>query len=42
VLWSRLSGKYRENPFFRPGGAEPIVAPEVLSRAERRALRGDA
>jgi hypothetical protein len=42
VLWSRISGKYRENPFFRPGGAEPIVAPEVLSRAQRRALRGDA
>jgi Family of unknown function (DUF6151) len=38
VLWSRISGKYRENPFFRPGSATPIVAPEVLSLAQRRAL----
>src|SRR4030095_5747185 len=37
---SRLTGKYRQNPFFRPGTSEPIVAPQVLSLAERKALRG--
>ena len=42
VVWSRMSGKYRENPFFRPGSATPIVTPEVLSPALRRALRGGA
>lgn len=42
VSGSRLSGKYRENPFFRQGTVEPIVAPHVLSSPERRALRGDA
>ena len=42
VVWSRISGGYRENPFFRPGGAEPIVLPQVLSPAQRSALSGDA
>jgi len=42
VLGSRLSGKYRENPFFMPGTAEPLVAPQVLTVTERRVLRGDA
>lgn len=41
VLGSRLSGKFRENPFFRSGSAEPIVGPEVLTPTDRRALRGD-
>jgi hypothetical protein len=37
---ARLSGAYRENPFFKPGTAEPISAPQVLTLAEREALRG--
>lgn len=39
VFAARLSGAYRENPFFKPGTAEPIAAPQVLSSAERAALR---
>jgi hypothetical protein len=35
VLGSRLSGKYRDNPFFLPGTTEPLVAPQVLTVAER-------
>ena len=42
VLGSRLSGEYRDNPFFRAGTAEPMVMPQVLTAAERHALRGDA
>jgi hypothetical protein len=42
VLGARLSGRFRENPFFRAGTADPIVAPQVVSAAERRLLRGDA
>jgi hypothetical protein len=38
VVGARLSGRTMENPFFRPGTAQPIVAPQVLSLAERRAL----
>ena len=41
VAGSRLSGKYRDNPFFKAGTAEPVVAPQVLTSAERHALRGD-
>jgi hypothetical protein len=42
VLGSRLSGKYRDTPFFKPGTAGPLVAPQVLTVTERRVLRGDA
>jgi hypothetical protein len=38
VLSCRLTGKYRENPFFNPGTSEPIAVPTVLTLAERRAL----
>ena len=41
VLGSRISGKYRDNPFFIPGTAQPLVAPQVLTAAERKVLRGD-
>ena len=41
VLGSRLTGKYRDNPFFVPGSTTPRVAPQVLAADERRALRGD-
>lgn len=36
---SRLSGSYRQNPFFRAGKDEPIVPPQVLTAAQRQALR---
>ena len=39
VMAARLGAGYRQNPFFRPGTAEPVVAPQVVSPAEREALR---
>jgi len=36
---SRLSGTYRQNPFFIAGTDEPIVPPQVLTAAQRQALR---
>lgn len=42
VLGARLGGGYRQNPFFRAGTSQPMVAPQVVSAAEHRALRGDA
>lgn len=41
VLGARLSGAFKENPFFRPGSTKPIVAPQTLKPEERRALRRD-
>jgi len=35
LLGARLSGSYRENPFFLTGSATPIRQPYVLSKAER-------
>jgi hypothetical protein len=37
---SRMSGTYRQNPFFRAGTDEPIVPPHVLTAAQHQALRG--
>jgi hypothetical protein len=42
VVSTRLSGRYKDNPFFKPGPAEPIVPPEVLSAEQRQALRHKA
>ena len=42
VAGSRLSGSYKDNPFFRPGTAQPVAMPEVLTLAQRRALSGGA
>jgi len=39
---ARLSGRYKDNPFFKPGMAEPIVPPQVLSAEQRRSLRHKA
>lgn len=40
LLGARLSGGYRDNPFFRPGTSAPIRDPYMLSRDEReRAYR---
>jgi hypothetical protein len=36
---SRLAGTYRQNPFFKAGTDEPIVPPQVLTAAQRQALR---
>jgi hypothetical protein len=38
VLGARLSGAFRENPFFRSGSGEPISTPETLQPQERSAL----
>jgi hypothetical protein len=40
VAGSRLSGSYRDNPFFQGGTVQPVVTPEVLTLAQRRALSG--
>jgi hypothetical protein len=39
VLGARLSGRYKENPFFKPGSSTPVVEPRNLLPAERDALR---
>jgi hypothetical protein len=39
VLAARVGGGWRDNPFFHAGGSEPVVAPEVLTLAQRQALR---
>jgi hypothetical protein len=41
ILSARTSGSWRVNPFFKPGSDVPIREPQVLSKAERYALRGD-
>lgn len=38
VIGSRIGGKYRRNPFFKPGSSEPVVAPTNLTADQRRAL----
>jgi hypothetical protein len=42
ILSARISGSWRNNPFFRPGTDEPIRTPLQLSKEERYRLRGDA
>lgn len=39
LLRARLSGSYLRNPFFKPGGAEPVVPPKVLDKQESARLR---
>lgn len=38
LLRSRFSGKWRENPFFKPGTDAPVAAPRVLSAKVRAML----
>jgi len=38
IVKARLSGSYRNNPFFVPGGADPVRTPRVISVEERAAL----
>jgi hypothetical protein len=35
MLGTRLTGEYKNNPFFRPESSDPIRQPRVLSNAER-------
>lgn len=35
---SRITGRYRQNPFFPRDDGEPLTRPHVVSRAQRRAL----
>jgi hypothetical protein len=42
ALGTRLSGGYRDNPFFAPDTGTPIRAVHVLSSAERAQAYGDA
>lgn len=42
VLSARLSGAYKDNPFFQPGSATPVAPVQTLTLAQRRALRDDA
>ena len=39
VAGSRWTGRYKDNPFFKPGTAEPIVPAQILSAEQRAALR---
>jgi hypothetical protein len=38
LAWSRISGKYRQNPFFDATTGLPLVPPRVLSKAEHEKL----
>jgi len=38
VLGARLSGRWRQNPFFNADTGEPIAPPHVITREERAAL----
>ncbi|MFV0513395.1 MAG: DUF6151 family protein [Jhaorihella sp.] len=38
LLRARLSGRWRNTPFFDIESGEPVVKPEVLTRSERAAL----
>lgn len=42
LLWRRLSGSYRVNPFFKAPGGTPLAQPLVVDAAEREALRQGA
>jgi hypothetical protein len=42
MIATRVSGGYKTNPFFDTRTGQPIVQPQVVSRDERAALRGDA
>jgi hypothetical protein len=38
ILRARVTGGYRNNPFFQPGGSAPLREPQVLTLDERKAL----
>lgn len=39
LTWSRVSGKYKQNPFFDGATGRPRVQPRVLSKAEHDKLK---
>lgn len=39
MLWARVSGGYRRNPFFATGTGRPLATPGVLSEAELMNVR---
>jgi len=39
MMWSRVTGRYRESPFFDPQSGQALVAPRVLTKDERDQLR---
>jgi Family of unknown function (DUF6151) len=39
LAWSRVSGKYKQNPFFDAATGRPRVEPYVLSKAEHEKLQ---
>ena len=38
MLWARLSGRYKFNPFFDPRNGAPVVKPRVLTAEEHAGL----
>jgi hypothetical protein len=42
VLGARISGAYKENPFFKSGSDAPLKEPQVLTAHERSALESAA
>lgn len=38
IIGARLTGKYRQNPFFEAGSGAPVKTPRVLAAAERQSL----
>jgi hypothetical protein len=41
LAWSRVSGRYRANPFFDAGSGQPRAQPKVLSVEEHRKLKAE-
>ncbi len=39
LLGARLSGSFKRSPFFDPASGHPVLAPQVLTKAEREQLR---
>ena len=39
LAWSRVSGKYQQNPFFDAATGRPRVPPRVLSKTEHERLK---
>jgi hypothetical protein len=42
IVYAKISGAWRVNPFFKPGTDEPLRAPLELTKEQRYALRGDS
>ncbi len=42
IIGARLSGRYKENPFFNASSGAPVSMPQVLTLAERKSLEATA